>query len=315
MRIVALLIPTLLLAPLLFWPQLSLAAVTFSGDLISVNPAAPGPYSPATISLIDAAQLPTGSSVRWFINDVEMTENQDDTSIAITTAGTSEETKVEARISTPNRSEETSSVTITPVRLDLIVGANSSVPHFYQGRALPSQASDISVQAFLFGDANGPFRYRWTVNAQEEITQVGGASNQITFKPRLDYEMNVYVEVTDLSNRIVAQGGTVIPLARPLVYFYESNPLHGLIPNVLVSPFYFLNDEITLRAEPYFFAGATAGFDVTWKVDGKTIANEANPLELSLVKTQEAGQAFVGLSIINTNNYSETAATELLMSY
>ncbi len=316
MRIVALIIPVLLLAPLLFAPQLVEASVTTSGDLITVTPAAPGPNAPATVSIVDAALLPEGSSVRWFVDGMEMTENQDNSSITITTGGAGEETRIEARVSAPNGGTELATATIKPVRLDLIVGANSSVPDFYQGRALPSQASEISVQAFLFGEIAGPVRYRWTVNARDELTTVGGSSNnQITFTPNLDHEMNVYVEVIDEGGNIVAQGGIVIPLARPEVHFYESNPLHGLIPIVLRSPYFFLNDEITLHAEPYYFTGTKAGFDMAWKVDGITVASDENPLELSLVKTQAEGKALASLNIINTNNYLETALTELLITY
>lgn len=315
MRIVALITPVIILLPLLFWPHASLASVTISGELITVTPAAPGPHTPVTVSIADATQRPVGSSVRWFVNDIEMTENQDDAYITLTTASTDEETKVEMHLATPNATTEINTVRITPVRLDLIVGANSSVPDFYRGRALPSQASEISVQAFLFGDATGPFRYRWTVNGVEEIAEIGGTSNQILVRPRLDNEMNVYVEVTDLSGRIVAQGGTVIPLVRPELHFYESNPLHGLIANVLATPYYFLKDEITVHAEPYYFTGNRAGFDIVWKVDGRTVTPDENPMELSLVKTQEEGRAIIELGIINTNNYLETANTELVITY
>jgi len=315
MRIVALITPALLLIPLFFWPQLTEASVSISGDLITISPAAPGPYAPATISITDATQRPVGSSVRWYVNGIEMTQDKDASSLTITTGGVGEEVRVEARLTAPNQGEESASASIKPVRLDLIVGANTSVPHFYRGRALPSKASEISVQAFLFGDVAGPFRYRWTINAREEIAQVGSGTNQITFKPNLDHEMNVYVEVRDGSNRLVAQGGVVIPLSNPEVHFYESNPLHGLIPNVLTYPYYFLNDEITLRAEPFYFTGALSGFDIAWEVDGRTIASDENPLELSLVKTQEEGRALIGLSIINTSNYLETAGKELLFTY
>ena len=316
MRFVAVIVPIFVVMVVLLLPNPADASVRLSNSSIIVSPKAPGPNAPAQVSIERLALETLGGSVRWFVDGVEMVSAQDKPSIEIMTRETGRQTLVEVRVGSGSGRDEVMTAMITPARLDLIVGSDSSVPSFYKGRALPGLNSQISVQAFVFGASNpGPYSYRWFVNGNEVLGTAGNRTGQIVVTPNLSIEMAVEVEVTDRLGDVVAAGSTLIPLATPEIHFYESNPLQGLIPAVLTSPYYFLNEEITLRAEPYYFAGPRSGFAIEWQIDNRKTESEGDPLQLTLLKTQEEGEAWVELDIINKNNYLETAEAGLQITY
>jgi len=316
MRVTAIFIPALLLSVgLLCLPNSADALVRISDPVVSLDPATPAPYSEATLKIINPANLPSGSSVRWFIDNVEQTNNANKHQINFVTKNIGDQTEIEVLITSPQTGLQRASAVISPVRVDLIVNANSHVPSFYKGRALPSGNSQISVRALVFSENTGPYSYYWRVNGQNVSNQVGNTGSNITFKPGLDSQMYVELEVYNRANELVVQKSLSIPLSEPEIHFYEANPLRGLIPNVLPSTYYLLNQEVTLRGEPYYFTGSHDVLDIDWKINRRSYAPNRNPLELSLLKTQETGSATVGLRIINTAGFSEVADKEIKINY
>lgn len=292
------------------------AVTTVSDSLLSVTPAAPAPRSQAKVMITNPADIPRGGGVRWFVDDVERTDEANARSISVTTKGVGEETTVRAEISTPGQPQRSLTATIAPIRLDLVIDADNRVPNFYRGRNLPSGSSPISATALVFGDNSGPYSYVWRVNNQQHDQTVGNRNNQITFKPGLDYSMQVAVEVYNQAGALVAQTSRSIPLTQPEIHFYEANPLRGLVPQALEDPYYFMNDEITIQSEPYYLSGSMGSQAIKWMIDGNTVAGDVdNPLALSISKTEDSGQAEIGLRIINTSDYMETANASLTVTY
>lgn len=292
-------------------PNTIQAAVTVSDDILLVSPATPGPQSPTTVTITDPLSIGVGGTARWFVDGVERTDDQNAKSISLTTKGAGEVTNVELRLS----DGQVFSASIEPVRVDLVVSANSHVPSFYLGRSLPSRGSTINVRALVFGDDSGPYAYNWSVNGRPVTSAVGGGNDLITFSPGLDYEMFVSVDVYSQQGELVARSDVRIPLADQEVYFYEQNPLHGLLRNIIPSPYLFLKDEITLHAEPFFFAGSTSDLEIKWRIDRQTTGPDQNPLELTLAKTTDTGHARIDIDIINKTNLVEKGGNTLQLSF
>jgi len=312
----AVFIPTLLLSVgLLCLPNSAEALVRISDPIVSLDPATPPPYSEATIKINDPNNLPIGSTVRWFVDNVEQTNHENRPQINFVTKKIDDPTEIEVLITSPQTGLQRVSVIISPIRVDLIVNANSHVPGFYKGRALPSGNSEISVRALVFGDNTEPYSYHWRVNGQNVSNNVGNTNSHIVFKPGLDSQMYVELEIYNRANELVARKSLTIPLSEPEIHFYEANPLRGLIPNVLPSAYYLLNQEVILRGEPYYFTGSLNALDTDWKIDRRSYEPSRNPLELSLVKTQETGSATIELRIINTDGFSEVANKEIKINY
>lgn len=296
-------------------PPQAEAITRVSDSRLTVVPAAPGPLTPVTIKITNTADVPVGSSVQWFVDDIELTDNQNSQSVSITAKAMGESTVVKAQITKPGSGTETLTATIDPTRVDLIIQANNHTPYFYRGRSLPSGNSQISATALVFADTAGPFTYQWRVNNEAQHNTLGKNNNQIVFTPGLDFSMNVEVQVFNQAGTLVAQAAEKIPLVDPEIHFYEANTLHGLLPNVLKNPYYFLTPEITIKGEPYYFAADTDKLDVKWTVDGVEVPGDAEPLEMSLTKTKDSGRAELGLRLINTAGHLQKAQASLPITY
>lgn len=299
-----------------FWltPNPAAARVTITDERLDVSPATPVANDTARVYFINPATVPAGSTVRWFVDGVEQTDAANSRDVSVPTKNIGEVTEVRAVLATPAGVQETLTVTISPVRIDLVVGANSRTPRFYLGRALPTGGSSISVNALVFGAGAGPFTYEWRVNGQARTNQVGNTGSMITFTPGLDSEM--FVEVFVYSGPdLVAVARERIPLLSPEIHFYEANPLRGVLHNALRSPYYLLNDEITLRAEPFFFSGSASDYKIVWEIENQTAIPDEDPLEMTITKTASGGSATIEASLLNITNYAERASAQLEVTY
>lgn len=315
MRVWAYIVPTMLFLCIVLSPIKAGAAAYISDPILSIDPESPEPYSEATLSITNPYSIPTGSTVQWFIDGVEYTNYQNDRSITLTTKASGETTDVQLLITQSNGVQRNITANIAPVRIDLIVTANSHTPTFYKGRSLPARGSEMSAQAYIFDDDSGPYTYHWRVNNESVYNKVGESNGQIQFAPKLNSGMTVEVSIHGNSGELVGRKTVDVPLVAPEILFYETNSLRGLIPKVLQSPYLFLNEEITLRGEPYYFFGDLNDLSIKWSVDGTQIESDEMPLELTLIKTKEAGRANIGLKVIDTESYLESAENSLSITY
>jgi hypothetical protein len=115
-----------------------------------------------------------------------------------------------------------------------------------------------------------------------------------------DVSVDVYLGASK-----VGTSDIVIPATAPGVVFYDRDPLRGeLLDFALPSSFNLNASEVTLQAEPYYFAGSSAragALSYAWTLNGSdtTGPNAAQGL-LTLRQTGTgAGSASVGVSIQN----------------
>ena len=110
---------------------------------ISANPTYPGPDSTVTLTaespLLDLAD----STIQWSVDGKSAGTGQ---SIQVPLGGLGQETDVAVSVSGDSGSDS-ASLSLIPASLDLLWEANSYVPPFYQGRALPGSGSTIRVMA------------------------------------------------------------------------------------------------------------------------------------------------------------------------
>lgn len=305
-------------------PATSHATVTMSRDVFLVTPAAPGPNESVKVQFTGKSDLPPDSTLHWYIDDVEqtgrwrvnqvLTTTNNEPYIEFVTKEAGEITEVKAVLSTPAGDREYY-LFIDPSRLDLIINANGHTPSFYRGRSLPSRGSVITAQALVFTDEPGPLRYDWSVNNKTIKQSVGGNNSSINYEIGLIYEALVTVQVFNGRGELIATESTKFIPNDPEILFYEANPLRGLIPNVLRDPYQFLNHEMVLRGEPYYFAGTADDMKVTWKADRTKLKSNQNPFEVSLVKTKESGQAVLSMKVIDTKSHLTSAEADLTIRY
>lgn len=224
--------------------------------------------------------------------------------------------RIGVRVTEAGGGAHTVSKTVTPSALDLVVESNTRVPHFYRGRALPSAGSPVRLIAFpsLYSQ-NGVLAnpdtllYTWRIGTQ--VAKVGLGQKVLNTTMPLGGSMTVEITVETADGAVRHGSIKQIDAAEPLNLFYEDNPLHGLSQNALPTEFTLLEDEISIRSEPYFvsrdiFDNAT----YEWTINGAAVANpNTDPQTLTLRKTGGKGSARVEFSIRNLSSLLQAAAS------
>lgn len=251
------------------------------GSNLTLSPRYPEPNGPVTLELNDYSLNTTGASYTWFIDGKEIVEAKNERSWHFTAGELGTSMTVTVRTSLPGGVIVTAAAVIKPVRVDLLIEADTLVPFFYKGRALPSSGSNVRVTAVPFtGAKRRPDSYSYTWRVGEDV--VGGGSrfgkNSVTFASGFERNVHVAVDVIDTDGSLIATKETVVPITDPKLYFYEVKPLEGIVERALGKDFVFVGDEVTVRAEPYFVDRTLIAQNpfIEWKLNNQTIKNPSN---------------------------------------
>ncbi len=272
---------------------------------LKLSPLTPEPNTETTISLDAYSYETNGATIIWYVDGKEETSARNQRSLKITTKDAGEETNIKVDIDLPNNQQLTKSITINPIRIDLVLESNTLVPAFYQGRSLPTVGSTVRVIATPYTGGNvspSDYTYVWKHNNQ---VLFGGAikGKQVAeIKIGLGIEQIISVDVINSRGETVAKKSIVLPLAKPEILFYEENPLRGASQIALSDTYYLIDDEVTLRAEPYYMDSNIFSTEplIEWSLNSKQIPNpSSDPQYLTLQKKLTSGAAKLSFHIRN----------------
>lgn len=283
------------------FPVVSLAQ-SHSALQLETNPSYPQPGETYTVSVRASTETSPRSNIIWYINGTQKTELSAETTITLQAEDTP--TRVTAQVTLASGEKTEVSRTISPYRIDLVVNANTYTPYFYAGRKLPSSGSDVTVRALVFKNntqVQSGLSYLWKVG---NSVQNGGAvqgADMLSFSPSFETEIVVSVDIVNTQGEVLGHETRVIPLAEPELYFYERNPLRGLLPTALHDPYTLIGDEMNMRAEAYFIDDdlASGHAFAQWYIDGKEASFGEVPQEITLRKEGNSGTSKIMFNIRN----------------
>lgn len=280
---------------------------------LTTSPQSPEPYSAIEVSLNAYSINTTGATIEWYIDDVLQTEDTDRRSITVTTGGLGEELRVRAAISPLNGQAAEASLTIVPTRIDVIIEADTNVPNFYEGRALPSPDAPIRIIAIPHdgsGASPAAYTYKWELN--NKVFFGGAVNSRYAIETTMPTFKNALLSVTvfDDTGSVVGKKNMRLSGVEPELLFYEENALRGLTQRTIMDAYTLTGDEVTVRAEPYYVnreSDAEANV-YEWRVDGNIVNNTGDdPHNLTLRKTGGAGNASVSFREANTKDLFQYA--------
>ncbi len=280
-------------------------SATNDGSAFSISPRFPEPNETVTIELNDFSINTAGASYTWFINGTEYVAAKNLRSIQIPAGTAGERTTVVARTRLANGATLETKTTIAPIRVDMLIEADTIVPAFYAGRSLPSSGSTVRVTAIPFADSSrspSTYSYTWRVGS----TVVGGSSiygkNSVTFSSGFERTVQVSVDIIDSAGNLLTTEQVNVPISDPELHFYEVDPLSGLLERAIDDTYIFTNEETIFRAEPYYMDRALmANRPYTeWKLNGETIANpNSNQQEIVLRRSGQQGNFVLSYHVRN----------------
>lgn len=282
---------------------------------LELSPNYPSPNQSVTIDLNDYAGGAFGATIDWYYDDLKMDWAYNKRSITLTAPDAGKSAVLKAILSKPGGPNETISRTIAPVYLDIIFEPQTHVPVFYKGRALPTPESTVNAIALLSTDVilSGEYLYTWRLN--NTVLQGGPlrGGSHVSFMMPQDSESILSLTVTRLDGSVVAKRTLAIPVAAPKLLFYEVSTLYGVMPRALTSPFSFVGNSMTLRAEPYYLDSVVFNNPsiTSWDLGGTKTPSGNNPYDITLERTDQTGLVDVTFRVQSTTKLLQGTKGEL----
>lgn len=194
----------------------------------------------------------------------------------------------------------------TNIEIDLIIEADTYVPHFYQGRREPGAGSSLRATALIISSNITPTSYLWRVGSQNFSSSVPYLDFVM---PQISADISISVTAVDAKGRRLGSASQSIRPTTPKVLFYENNELRGLSQVAIRESLPLIGNTVSVRAEPYFFGVSSlmAGAVGTWTANRVDVATDTNWREVTLLRREgeSASKTEVGLDVRNRNNLSE----------
>jgi len=264
-------------------------------SMLELSPQYPEPNEEVTATLNDYSINTNGATIQWFINGEEVVNSKNERSIQFQSGVLGDSLQILAVTTLPNGSVLTAKNNIRPVRIDILIEADTRVPSFYKGRAIPATGGSVQITALPFtGEAKNPESYSYTWRVGNAV-QGGGSRfgrNSISFTADFQKQILVSVDVIDADGKMITSESIYVPLAEPELYFYEINPLRGMSETAMGDGFIFVGEEMKVRAEPYFIDNALFSENPhqEWKLNRKKVTNpNSNQQEIVLRRSGDSG--------------------------
>lgn len=270
----------------------------------SLSPETPGPNESIKVKL-EAYGIDLGaSSIIWVIDGTPVAEGVGIETYTITTKEVGVPTKLDIVITPPSKEVVKKSITIVPGEVDLLWEADTYVPPFYKGKALPTHASDVRFSAFpRFGNETNQsgVHYRWVADRTRSVGDGVGRSSAIYKAAGKGRKIVMGVEVTDSKSGGTGRSTVEVSSVEPQVVFYEDRPLLGLsFERSLKNNTQIDGTTAVVRAVPYFFSTSdyvNGKLLYLWSSGGMRIPNNVQPNQ---VIVDSPGVAAIELRIRNS---------------
>lgn len=276
-----------------------------------MNPQFPGAYTDTVVSLDDYQVNTAGASITWFVDSIEQPAFKNTRSITITTGALGKKTLVSVALTRVGAPQLSTSITLIPTEVHLILETNTYIPSFYKGRALPSIGSSVRAVAIIEDGSKAlphTYTYKWT---EGSTVLLGGPVKGIYAyeftMPRYGTK-HLFVDVLDDTGRTIGRGSASLTATAPELRFYEQSPLRGLSQKAVANPLTLIGDETTIFGEPYYISAEmnTNDASFSWKIDNENVPSaETGPNTIALQKVGDSGKSQVSLEIITNRQIPE----------
>lgn len=238
---------------------------------------APDPGEAVTVEVVTFAFDKNLAAYQWSVNGVRQREASGRGQYRIELPGgrEGELRNISVTLTTPDGTVRTKSLAIRAVSAPLYWWADTTVPYWYKGKALPSVGSRVTVLALPNISSPGELIYQWQFNGGI-IPQASGLGKS-TFSFAFQFPVREQIEVM-MKNAAGTSKSANLALApvEPRVGIYAYAPKQGGVSARLASEFDAASGEPhEFIAAPFFFLRAEErALAYTWNLNGKDIAGE-----------------------------------------
>ncbi|MBI2610643.1 hypothetical protein HYW60_01765 [Candidatus Kaiserbacteria bacterium] len=300
----------------------------FGVDLaLELTPAHPAPgerlHARARSSLLDLSE----TQLRWSANGKPIAEGIGVTEVDVTAGALGSETQLTVTALENALEFSSAEATIAPVELDLLWEADSYVPPFYRGRALPSAGTNLRLEAiprFVRSGSSVPLRdiiFTWKRDGYVIAAASGRGKSKATVEsPPLFASETISVEAKTSDGRLQGVASARISSQEPHVALYENDPVFGIAYHrALARENQIPEIETTFAAVPYFAEAASpddTALIYNWRVNDIGIANDPeHPSGLTINASGSSGSALIELLLKHATNLFINAPGSWLVNF
>lgn len=289
------------------------------------TPEVPGPHQQVTIEAQGVGSFLGDATITWQQNGKVVLSGVGERTLTFTSGNLGATTRIHVVVQSSTQGTIVRDFTFIPTIVQLLWEADTSIPPLYPGKALYTAGSRIKVVALPQVVSKGSsitlnnLSYQWSVNDDPAPAQSGKGRSTITFEgSQLRAAEVVGVDVY-LGLALVGQASITIPASDPEVELYTKDPLRGVLyDQALPSSVSLVGKEITLQAEPYYFAQESlrsGAISYTWTLGGaETSGPDSAHGVLTLRQTGSGhGESDLTLSVqnIDSSKFVQAAKTVL----
>lgn len=290
---------------------------------ISASPSNPQPEQSVTLTVEGFAFDLDRTRIRWFESGVLIKNAIGGKTITVVSPNIGKKNTYEALIETPQGGTVSTSYTLAPSNVLLLVEGKTYTPPFYKGRALPSHSSTVTITAFPnFGTSvnKDSLLYEWREDGVVLGSKSGAGKSTLTLTgTRPLSTVLIEVSVSNTANTLFARGDLLLAPQDPEIYVYKESPILGIMLEKAESESFELSDpEVNLMAYPYFFSGTNRlanNLAYTWTLNGSPVSSGEKGGITLRKEGNQSGQATVGISIRNTREILQSAKKQLTISF
>lgn len=279
----------------------------------TISPETPGPNELVNITVEGVGTFLGNATITWQQNGMTVVSGVGETRHSFTTGGIGTATTIRITINSPIQGTIVREFVFSPSVINLIWEADTTTPRFYQGKALYSAGSKITVVAFPTVLINGgrvpnsSLSFQWTHGGAVVPAQSGLGKNTFSFYgDQLQDAENVSLE-TYIGGVKVGAAEITIPAVKPYTVFYSRDPLRGVVlDQALFGIIGLSSKEVTLQAEPYFFTNLSKNrglLTYSWVLNGQDTTGPDSARGLLTLRQTGTGTggAILSLAIQNTD--------------
>lgn len=231
----------------------------------------PGPFETVNLRISSTIFDPDQVLIRWFQDGKKSDEGVGKTNFTLQTGSIGTKTAVRAQVVVNGKTFEAARV-IIPFSVSLYWWADTAVPHWYKGKALPTQNNPVHISAFAPTGLSEQktFLFFWTHNNEPQQAVSGTGKQSFTFRPRISHlPDSVSVRVQNKNKTLSFETATVVKNVDPEVRFCVVTITSGCSKGTRTATVQ-AGDSIDVRAHPFYFGKSEVQFlTYAWNINGQ----------------------------------------------
>lgn len=281
---------------------------------IVANPAAPSPGENITLTVDTPTFDKNAATYTWTLNGKTLIDQSGLGRRGITAqAGeVGSSIKVSVTATEPNGAQHSTTLSVPVADLIITWTAQTSIPKWYKGKALPSAGAKVRLVAMPTFVANGTvippsqLMYTWLIDGNPFTSGAGMQVVEVNASKIPLMSPVVYLLVEDNTKKISKDIRVGVFAQTPQVLAYQTFPLGGIEPRTALSSMMVPNQGLVdIQLEPFYFPKPKKDLAYAWTVNGIQLQGQPGaPYILTIdpagVKNSHAG---IVASVSDSDDY------------